>query len=45
MAALKRKVRVELGKIPEKMFQKSIMNMKNMNMNMKKRAALMAGEF
>ena len=43
MAALKRKVRVEFGKIPEKMFQKSIMNMKNMNMNMKKRAALMAG--
>jgi hypothetical protein len=36
MAALKRKVRVECGKIPEVMFQKSIKNMK-------KRAVLMAG--
>ena len=36
MATLKRKVRVEFGKIPEVMVQKSIMNMK-------KRRALMVG--
>jgi hypothetical protein len=36
MAALKGKVRVEFGNIPEVMFQKSIMNMK-------KRTPLMAG--
>ena len=35
VAALKRKVRVEFGKIPDVMFQKSIMDMK-------KRVALMA---
>ena len=36
MAALKRKVRVEFGKIPEVLMQKSIMNMK-------KRGDLMVG--
>ena len=36
MTALKRKIKVEFGKIPELMVQKSIMNMK-------KRGALMVG--